>query len=362
MTRGARLRGAVVAAVLAVTVAGCGKRGRPLPPEPSAPNAPTDVRLRQVGGTLLVACSVPRVRGEKPSQVLARVELVRVEFPPGVEAGTEASVFGRRGSVVTAVEGEQNVVPGSRVTLIDRVRREDGTSLVGWTVRYAVRVRDRRGRTSPLVATEMIVPMEVTDRPVGLAGEAVAAGISLAWDGCEEDGAMFQVYRAQGEGVIGEVPINAAPIDGCTMLDGSVKVGTVYRYAVHRLAVAEAPPRESAPSTEISVTAEDRFPPEPPKNLVAVQEGPAIRLFWDPGAERDLRGYRVEREVDEDGWSRITPVPVGDALFLDPDVRVGQRIRYRVIAEDGASPPNESAPSDVVVVLVAPDPMTGMDR
>ena len=352
---------AVVAALLPLAVAGCGKRGRPLPPEPNAPLAPSDVRLRQVGDLLLVSCTVPRVRGAKPSQALTRIELVRVEFPPGVEAGAEAAVFRRRGRIVSTMGGDP-VEPGSRVALVDRVQREEGASLIDWTVRYAVRVRDRRGRASPLVASETIVPLDVPDRPRGLVGDAVADGIELRWEGCGEDGGMFHVYRGDGDGPLAEVPVDATPIETCTFVDGSVKVGALYRYVVHRLSTAETPYRESAPSNEIEVLAADRFAPATPTNLVAVQEGAAVRLFWDPGAERDLRGYRVERAVGEGAWERITPLPVADPLFLDPRVEVGQRIRYRVLAEDGASPPNESAPSDEVVLVVAADPAMGADR
>jgi hypothetical protein len=113
------------------------------------------------------------------------------------------------------------------------------------------------------------------------------------------------------------------------------------------------------------LVAADLFAPAAPRGLVAVQEGVAVRLFWDPSSERDLRGYRVYRQPVEGeataDWTPVGPDPVEGALFLDDDVRVGQRWFYRVTAIDRATPPNESLPSEPIEIelLVEPEEVEG---
>jgi hypothetical protein len=120
-----------------------------------------------------------------------------------------------------------------------------------------------------------------------------------------------------------------------------------------------APYRESASSPPVSVLAEDRRAPAPPANLVAVQEGAAVRLFWDPGPERDVAGYRVYRNTDAAVWLHVGPERVDRPLYLDGDVRPGQRLAYRVTALDQADPPNESRPSAEVELVVGIEPDEG---
>ena len=107
----------------------------------------------------------------------------------------------------------------------------------------------------------------------------------------------------------------------------------------------------------IELLAADRFAPAAPAGLVPVQEGAAIRLFWDPNDERDLAGYRVfRREPSATDWTSIGPALVPETMFLDTDVRAGQRWEYAVRALDRTDPPNVSGLSQPVSVRVAADP------
>jgi hypothetical protein len=119
-------------------------------------------------------------------------------------------------------------------------------------------------------------------------------------------------------------------------------------------AAAGLPFRESVDSDTVTVVAQDRFPPAPPAGLVAVEEGGAMRLFWNPSPERDVVAYQVYRRAPgEDAW-RPLGEPVDQPLFLDPDVLRGAGpVGYRVTALDRAQPPNESAPSEAVEVVPA---------
>jgi hypothetical protein len=226
-----------------------------------------------------------------------------------------------------------------------------------------VRVRDRRGRPSPLVVALDLVAVAPREAPGGLAAEATADGVRLSWTApSDAPSSKYNIYRAVGDAPLPEQPLQTEPLTTTEYLDASVSSGTTYRYAVRTIAADGAPPRESASSGEARILAEDRFAPQAPEGLVCVQEGKTVRLFWNPGQERDLAGYRLYRKTGESEWRRIGPDPVPEPTFVDEDVHPQDRAAYRVTAVDRATPPNESAPSEEVSLLVVEDPGVGGER
>lgn len=351
---------AIVFAFALVSAVGCGKKGAPIPPQPRGPLPPAAVDVRQVGDDLRVTALAPETRGARPGQTLAGAELVRVDFAAGSEPPADSGTFRRRGETVGSVVAS-GWTPGTRVDLVDagaaggETAAAGGGALVGRTVRYGVRVFDRRGRRSALAFGPVIEPRAVPGEPRGLRAEVTAEGVRLRWD--PVDGASgYNVYRAR----VGEaLPFEAAhpsPLDATAHVDPGVRVGASYRYVVHAVVDGARPYREGPPSSPIEVEAVDRFAPSPPAGVVAVQEGPAVRLFWDPSPERDVAGYRVYRKARDAGWDRIGDDPVPEAQYRDDAVRVGEHWTYRVTAIDRATPPNESEPSDEVVAVVVDDP------
>jgi hypothetical protein len=189
--------------------------------------------------------------------------------------------------------------------------------------------------------------------PRGLSAEPTAQGVRLAWEGSSEDG--YNLYRSATPDA-GPVMLNVQPVRDNEYLDEDVATGQRYTYRVRGLLAAGRPRRETADSKSASVLAVDRFPPAPPRGLVAVQEGPSVRLFWDPSPERDVAGYRLSRSVDDGPFERIGSDPLERPLYLDLDVRAGQRLRYRVTAVDSAEPPNESRPAEAEALTVIEEP------
>jgi hypothetical protein len=245
---------------------------------------------------------------------------------------------------------------GLRLVVEDPVLADLERATEGWTLRYAVRVRDRRGRPSSLVAAEDLTTVRPPPPPEGVAAEAIADGVHLSWASGGE-GVKYNVYRGRDGEAVDEAPLNAQPLSSEGYLDATAEIGVRYRYVVRALGAEAMPRRESASSSEEIVLAEDRFAPATPSGLVAVQEGSAIRLFWTPSGERDLAGYRVYRRVGDDPWSRIGPDPVVEPFFLDAEPAAGTRVSYRLTAIDRAPVVNESPPSDPIDVDVVADPL-----
>ena len=98
-----------------VLVAGCGKRGSPLPPEPRGPFPPQDVEVRQIGSDILISFDLPEPRNkDKPAQQIHRAFLVKVE-QAGSGQVPDADSFRRRGDQagllsLDAAEGRQAFV------------------------------------------------------------------------------------------------------------------------------------------------------------------------------------------------------------------------------------------------------------
>ncbi|ANM31943.1 hypothetical protein ABI59_23835 [Acidobacteria bacterium Mor1] len=329
----------------------CGKVGPPLPPEPRGPLAPETPRVRQLGERVLVSTRLPPTRGDKPHQELSRIELVRVDYPAGANASLDPDVFRRRGVIVGEWSGDP-LESGTLARFVD----EEPPGEVGGLLRYAVRLEDRRGRGSALVVGSDLVWIAPLPAPGGVSGVATADGVRLRWNAAGDD-VRYNVYRQPENGPASEQPLNTAPLSSLEYLDASVEFGSTFIYEVRTSSSESRPFRESESGTPVRIVAEDRFPPASPDGLVAVQEGVAVRLFWNPNRERDLAGYRIERRAGDGPWKPVGPEIVTESLYLDRDVRIGQRYGYRVLALDRADPPNASAPSQAFELDVAVEPV-----
>jgi hypothetical protein len=337
-----------------IGLAACGKTGPPLAPLPRGPWPPGRVVARQVGSRVLVGFDVPRPRGERATEQPERVELVRLAYPPGLQPPTDPDAF-RRNGVIVAVGSVEGHAAHSRSTVEDPHLAELRDGGQGFVLRYAVRVRDRRGRPSALVVAPDLTPLPIAALVSELKGEATADGVRLTWHITPDAPDLrHNVYRAPaGSTELPEAPLNPEPLHATEYLDATVQSGTAYAYTV-RLVLAEGKPlREGPPTAPVVVLAEDRFAPLAPTGLVGVQEGPAVRLFWNPSPELDLAGYRVYRAQD-DRFVLLTTNVLEQPSYLDRDVPREGRVTYRVTAVDRSPRANESDPSPIVEVELTP--------
>jgi fibronectin type 3 domain-containing protein/predicted small lipoprotein YifL len=344
-----------LALLCVVATLACGKTGPLRPPAPRGPLPPGAVEARQVGDGVEVAFTVPNPTGTDPSQQVSHTEILRVDYPRGVTPTSDPEAFRLRGEVVATVDADV-AKSGVRLVVADTTIRQLADAGIGWTLRYGVRVRDRRERPSSLVVAKDLTLVPPVAAPGAFEAKASADGVRLKWTApANVPDATYNIYRGPANGLFDEHPLNIKPLSTREYLDATVETGTTYRYVVRTVA-AEGPPfRESVSSAPATVDASDRFAPAAPTGLVGVQEGATVRLLWNPGAERDLDGYYVYRAAADSGWERLGDV-VRQPSYLDARVKAGDVVRYRVTAVDRAVPANESAPSSEVEVRVAADP------
>lgn len=339
---------------VACLAAACGKTGPPFPPEPRGPVAPGAIEVRQVGEQVEVAFTIPGPRGPRPDQQPVRAELLRLEYQHPLSPPADPDAFVRRGTLIAVEDGA--FAPQSRVTLTDPTLSTLEGGPVGWLVRYAVRLRDARGRPSPLAAASDLVLARPQGFPTDLRAENTPAGIHLSWTVPAGEGPYtFNLYRAAADDPFLPVPLNPQPLPTPEYLDASATLGTTYRYRVRTSVVAGLPYHESLSSPVVEILAQDRFPPSAPTDVIAVPEAGGVRLFWQPSPERDVSGYRVHRSEENGPWAMIA-ADVFQPLYLDVTPPGERTLSYRVTSFDRAEPPNESVPSEPAEVVFAGAP------
>jgi hypothetical protein len=351
-----RLLLAALFGVLLFGAVGCGKKGAPAPPRPRGPLPPLAVAARQIGSELSVSFTVPEPRGSAESQQPLMASLYRVLYSPGIKAPVDPVVFLRRGKIVNTIDIATRE-PGQRVQLIDIETAELEQGGQGHSRRYGIRLQDRKGRQSLPVMAEDLVPLESASGPSGVSAQLAADGVHLKWDPLSSTADVtYNIYRSVPDGPLSATPINPVPLEETTYLDRGAPFGGPQSYRVRVVLEPGNPRREGESSTPVSLAVVDTFPPARPEGLIAVQEGTAVRLFWNPNAEKDLAGYRVYRHAEDEDWLRIGAELQERPTMLDDDVQVGRRLYYRVIAIDQASPPNPSVASETVPITILAEP------
>ena len=368
--------GALVAAA-ALHVAGCGKKGPPLPPLRILPRPAQSVHVRQVGEDAILDATLSLSRtDDSPLGPGAAVRILRMRPSPALRPAAVSvrylmTVFEKEAALLAAVEGDdlKGAAATGRIVYRDRSALGDiqggaagSPSPSPPRYLYAVQVVDGRGQRSALSAPQEIQLAVPSAPPAHLIVQTAEGEVRLAWESGEPgaQGELFNVYRreaSQPEQSL--VPLNAAPLAGRIYVDTRFTYGVTYRYSVRALLQPPPPLRESVPCDEVEARPLDVYPPRAPTGLAAAVEGQAIKLYWFPNSESDLHGYRVYRREAQGEFRPIGEVDAAETSYSDTTAARGVRYHYEVTALDGATPPNESARSAEVSESLSSDAPSG---
>lgn len=384
--------------VAALGLAGCGKKGDPLPPVRYMPARTTQLQAVQRGDALLLSFPYPKTTPAGTAlDGISRVDLVSMTFPASIAedevripnppqvqfdraAATETVL--ELGDLATAVQGDQ---VRFRVPLPARTVTEGREA---WSL--GVRTLAKDGELSDLSDLVTVELREPPEPPRDVVAEPGPDGVRISWDyprredvvdgdtETSEDAADedvegegegeaddeseemegddwivgFHVYRRPASARTYGDPIARPRARFRQFEDDTARVGERYIYTVTAVSTRRPMVVESAPSAEIEVDYRDFFAPAPPEGLVALPEetaaGLSIRLVWEPSESDDLAGYRVYRRLP--GETEATRL--GDLIprpeLTDANLPTEGTVVYRVSAVDQAG--NESGASEEVSV------------
>ena len=394
---GTRRRAALAAGLLALglPLAGCGKKGDPLPPLRPVPARTEGLTVRQRGLELILELPYPKVTaagmalpsldrvelyevtriappedrtpavGAEEGAVEGEPEAVEAEEPTGAEAGGEVSApaaavgpppapaaldlrqFTSAAQIRLELTGPElsRAVVGDRLVVVVPLPRDfPPVPQAHW---FAVRTVAGEDDRSELSNQASIVPRPPPAPVAGLEAETRPDGVLLTWtpDGPEVEG--YDVYRRDAANREFGGAIGFAPAGTPSYLDASARFGSRYIYAVTAVA-RRAPVVESSIAEVREVDYRDRFAPPAPQGLVALTEEGRVRLAWEGVRAADLAGYRVLRAAGEPGpdgpdFATLTAEPIQATEYVDRAVSAGTTYVWRVVAVDRTGNVSEAA-------------------
>ncbi|MES1241029.1 MAG: hypothetical protein ABUT39_05365 [Acidobacteriota bacterium] len=371
---------------------GCGKQGNPVPPFRAVPAKTTDLKVRQQDGRLLLDFTFPQTtasgtaleglstievweavqpapRTGKPLPIDARVfqsaaalkQSIAQQDLPGVTFGSRVliSIPITLPEPSAAPEATPEPTPAATPTPAPATPEASATPAPTPTSTptptpppaptnppnakahfYAVRTISASGEKSDFSNQVAIIPGTPPAAPERLSATGRPDGVLVEWSGTA--GATgYNIYRrGADERSLGQ-PIHAAGADERSWVDTGARLGQSYIYGVTAVA-GQDPLVESGVASEEEVRFQDRFPPPPPLELVALAEGGRVRLIWRASESEDLAGYLVYRRGAAGDFQRLTAQPLQETEYIDTSASAGQTYSYRVTAVDQVG--NESGP------------------
>lgn len=393
--------------VLTGTLVACGNKKPPTPPPSRIPAPPTDLRIQQRGNEFILRLSYPSVTmAGTPLEEIENIEvweLVRVvpqfeavvdeiaedvaaadglgqgpvelpeEEPLGLLFQVPTEVLDDLGLSEEAKESLIYVDPreypklatlratltaedigaaseGDDLTVHIPIAAAEGEEEQGSVM--AARVKSPGRRPSPFSNLVTLVPREAPDGLASIDVTPTDRGVMIAWEAVDEEDEEiegYRVYRRSPKSKEYGEHLISLPTTMETYTDTTATFGVKYIYTVTTVSSSN-PLVESAITAEKQVNFRDRFPPLPPRNLVAFPEPGQVRLLWDAPTAEDVEGYLIYRRGLEGDFRLVDTDLVKKAEFLDPMVTSGGVYRYMVRAVDGAG--NESEPSEEIEVRV----------
>ena len=215
----------------------------------------------------------------------------------------------------------------------------------GLTNGQAYRLRlvavDTHGNHSPASAEVGVTPAKPPATRTGLLATPGDRQVSLSWDPPDTD--ARRAVATSVDVLVDRVVRTTVTGTATTVTITGLTNGTRYDFS---LVAVDAEGRTSPESARVSATPTDPAPPAAPTGVFVARGDTAGVVSWQPVADGDLTGYRVQVSTDGTTWSDATPATTTGTTLTITGLTNGQGYRARVLAHDGSStsPPSAAVP------------------
>jgi len=351
-------RRAVIFAMTAAALIGCGKEGVPLPPEIRVAERTSDLTAFQEGDTAVLRWRYPSMT--TAGQSLTEFEAIRVwrttlllgqEPPPPMSAQDRRlrrQLLEGEGEVVKTLDADElaAITRGSDLVYRDDLdglleqAAETEEAVVIW---YGVQTVCCRGRGSELSNVARLEPQAPPIPPADLRLTAGADGIEVEWTQADD---LATLVERSADGAAWS-HVTEEPVDGDQWRDSVAAQGRSWSYRLRSVRRLEGDAQViGEPSPPARVDHPDTYPPQTPADVVCLPEGARVRVRWQivVGAET----YRVSRRTEN--GEVLLAEDLATIELTDTSPPFGE-LHYLVVAKDGAG--NLSEPASCTVVMGA---------
>jgi fibronectin type 3 domain-containing protein len=326
-----------------MVVAGCAKKGPPVPWESIVPKRIVDLVATPREGRLLLEWTAPKENTDKsPLTDLASFQILRSE---GILIGDECRGCGDRTKVVYEMKlSSPEEAKKKRMAILFEDQEARKVYI------YQVISVNKRGYPSSPSNPVTVYWDYPPATPAMLKGEGGDKKADLSWEPVV--GATgYNVYRRLEDGEFPIRSLNRAPLTITQYSDLNVENEKRYIYSVRAVRRVVKTDVEGKGSLEVLTTPTDLIPPSAPAGLVAIPFKNGIELNWERNREPDLLGYYVyRRKSGEKEFKRLNDPPLTKETYLDTDVVLEQEYEYTVTGVDNSIQRNESHHSEDVRV------------
>ncbi|HEY2393213.1 MAG TPA: fibronectin type III domain-containing protein [Candidatus Angelobacter sp.] len=347
---------------LAISLAGCGVPGAPMPPSLDIPKFVGDLKAVRKGDTVTLTWTMPTETTDaglirKPGKMLVQRALssgrgADLKFQTISELDLEPPLKKERGEQVTAKD-----------ILSDSLRSGTDEFAV-----YTVLAQGHNGKSYGLPNRVSIPLLPSLPTPTNVSAHMVSLGVMLKWEEVlpQTTASLVQTQqikimrRTQGSNEAVLVKQINASANG-DLVDTSIEWEKNYQYWLTPVTLWQDGKRkgeiEGDDSAIIDISAHDSFPPGAPASLQAVfsaaSQNSFIDLTWSPNTEPDLAGYNVYRHTANEAPVKINTELIKTPRFPDPGIQPGMKYFYSVTAVDLRG--NESSKSEETSETVPKD-------
>ena len=327
----------------------CGRKGVPVPPGTLRPQRIKDLSYKIISDGAIITWSIPfKNHDGSPIDKIKEFRLYRAEVPFDGFCKECPPPYGSP----IIIEYNKKPEPGKKMVY------EDTTVQEGYFYIYQVKTVKNLFNISDF-SNKIIYAWHVPPkRPIGLEADVKEDGIELSWMAPEsfEDGRpiddklRYRIFRRFDD----EKDFEKI-VDSTEYTNFFDKIRRVYRraeYVVTAIYTYHGTQIESKRSIPLIVKARGRQEISSPRLIKVLKSKDGIIIKWAPLRRPGIIGYFIYRKDPKDIIVQLNTTPLLDTTFIDRTILMPGRYIYWVTAIDDSIPPNESAPSNQISVIV----------